>query len=120
MRAYKGETLQSRLNQFSVSVIIVCKRISYDRDISPLINQLIRSSSSVALNHAEATGTWSIPDFIAKQKISLKEAQETKMNLEILSHLDLSVKDEIMSLKQEADDICAILYASIRTASRKK
>lgn len=74
-----------------------------------IIEQLIRSATSVGANYFEANGSSSKKDFINKIAISKKEAIETQYWLRLLNKTDGSLKDEIIKLWDEAKQIGMIL-----------
>lgn len=74
-----------------------------------IIEQLIRSATSVGANYFEANGSSSKKDFINKIAISKKEAIETQYWLRLLNKTDGSLKDEIIKLWDEARQIGMIL-----------
>src|SRR2546430_16727381 len=92
-----------------------------------LINQLIRSSSSVAANYRSACHGKSKADFIAKLGIVEEESDEAGFWLEMLrdigsrteirhSQLDLRTSQELARLLDETDQLVAITVASRKTA----
>jgi len=91
------------------------------------IDQLIRSSSSVAANYRSACRGKSKADFIAKLGIVEEESDEAGFWLEMLrdigsrteirhSQLDLRTSQELARLLDEADQLVAIIVASRKTA----
>ena len=64
--------LEERLISFSLDVIEVSKTIITTNAGYNLSNQLVRSSSSPALNYGEARAGESTRDFLHKMKICLK------------------------------------------------
>jgi len=70
--------LEERTTKFGEEIIIFCKSLSVDTINRPLINQLIRSGTSVGANYMEANGGSSKKDFKNKIFICRKEIQETK------------------------------------------
>jgi len=85
-----------------------------------LAKQLIRSSTSVALNYGEARSGESTKDFLHKMKISLKELRESYVNLKIQRGANL-IKDnvELDRLLDENNQLISIFVSSIKTASAK-
>ncbi len=71
--------LEERTALFGESVIRLCRKIKQDNIVSPIINQLVRSATSVGANYMEANGASSKRDFINKIFICKKELQETKL-----------------------------------------
>lgn len=77
--------LEERTAKFGESVIELCMSIKQDVITRPLINQLVRSATSVGANYMEANGASSRKDFRNKIHICKKEAQETKHWLRMLA-----------------------------------
>ena len=98
---------------FAIAVSDVCEDI---KGISPYINQLLRSSSSIGANIHEAKYAQSRADFINKLEIALKEASETEYWLELFVRSEIIGKDSAIELYNRCGTIRRILIASINTA----
>jgi four helix bundle protein len=81
--------LQDRLINFAVLVIKITGQIKEDVSGKTIINQLVRSGTSPALNYGESMGAESSRDFIHKLQIVLKELRETWVSLQIIKRADL-------------------------------
>jgi four helix bundle protein len=79
-------------------------------------NQLLRSGTSVGANYRSACRARSKPDFISKASISIEEADESLYWMEMLVEAKIMPKEELTALMKEADEIVAILTASVKTA----
>ena len=105
--------LGERTLTFSVSIIRHCFRYK-QKSLQSVIDQVIRSATSIGANYAEANNTASKTDFKNKIFIAKKEAAETKYWLTILQRLgDDSV--ELQKLLQESQEILMILQKIINT-----
>ncbi len=116
----KAIELENRLIRFAVDVIVLVKKIENSFAVEHLTKQLIRSSSSVALNYGEARGGESTRDFLHKMKICLKELRESIINMKILKGADLI--EDIVALDKlisENDELISIFVVSIKTATSK-
>lgn len=113
----KKTELEERLINFAVQIISLSSQVSKSKAGNHLIGQLLRSSTSPALNYAEAQGAESIKDFIHKLQIVLKELRETFVNLQIIdrSNLCRSNSQLEMTLK-ENDELIAIMVKSVKTS----
>ncbi|MEZ4686245.1 MAG: four helix bundle protein [Bacteroidia bacterium] len=109
--------LEDRLIEFASSVLDACKHIDGDYAINHLKKQLIRSSTSAALNYGEAQVGESTADFIHKLRISLKELKESFICLRLLIRRPALSDLDLEQIKQENNELIAIFIASIRTAS---
>ena len=67
--------------QFAIDIVNLCERL---KGKNALVNQLLRSGTSVGANIHEANYASSKADFIAKLQIALKECSESEYWLELL------------------------------------
>ena len=112
--------LQERLINFAVLIIKISGQIKEDVSGKTLINQLVRSGTSTALNYGEAMGSESNRDFIHKIQIVLKELRETWVSLEIIKRADLCSDKEILtSTLDECNQLISIFVKSITTNKNK-
>jgi len=79
-----------------------------------MAGQLVRAAVSVAANTEEAIGAQSRPDFLTKRSISLKEARESHYLLRVIQHSGLDESEELQALIRQADELVAILTASVK------
>jgi four helix bundle protein len=112
--------LEDRLIDFSVLAIKFCKNLPKSYVSYHLGCQLIRSTSSPALNYGEACSSEYRKDFIHKMRICLKELKESKNCLKIISKTESSEDDkDLIALFKECQELIMIFSKSISTASRK-
>jgi four helix bundle protein len=83
-----------------------------------LSKQVLRSGTSIAANIQEAVSAESRADFIHKLSVSLKEARETLFWIEQLGETGYLEGRLTQSLKADNEEICRLLYASIKTARK--
>lgn len=116
----KPNQLEERWIKFTVDIILLCKRMGTSFASEHLTKQLIRSSTSVALNYGEARSGESTRDFLHKMKISLKELRESYVNMKIQKGvgLILNTKD-LETLLDENNQLISIFVTDIKTASSK-
>ena len=77
--------LEERTAVFGENIIVLCKSIPKTDINRPLVNQFIRSGTSIGANYCEANGVSSKRDFRNKIYICKKEAQETRHWLRMLA-----------------------------------
>ena len=98
---------------FALEVIRACRVLREARCESALINQFLRSGTSIGANIHEAFYAQGKADFIAKLHIALKECSETEYWLELLIesgyYSDRTVLDKCTEIKR-------ILISSLNTA----
>jgi four helix bundle protein len=111
--------LQKRLVKFSAMIIGIEKYLTAGIASRHLYMQIIRSSSSAALNYGEAQTAETRKDFIHKLGIVVKELKETEVNLEIMLE-SLLFKQEmvIQTYLNECKELVAIFMATIKTARK--
>ncbi len=109
--------MEDRLISFAVMLYGVCENIEEGFIGTNLVNQLIRSGTSSALNYAEAQSAESRKDFIHKTSIVLKELRESGYNLSIIKQSGISKDEEkVQEAINECQELIAIFYRSVETA----
>lgn len=98
---------------FSVSIVNICREI---KGSSVLINQLLRSGTSIGANIYEANYAQSRPDFISKLQIALKECYETEYWLHLFEKTALMATEQSTALRNQCGTIRRLLIASVNTA----
>lgn len=101
--------LEERLAIFAENIVGLCKKVPKNAVTLPIINQLVRSGTSIGANYTEANGASSKKDFKNKIYIAKKEAMETKYWLRILSKADENFKEECRKFWKEAHELTLIL-----------
>jgi len=113
--------LEERLVDFSVLVFNLSKQVEKKYFDNYLINQLLRSSASAALNYGEAQSAETKKDFIHKTGIVLKELRESNINLMIMKKSGI-IEDEILLAQafDESNQLVSIFYRTVQTAKTKR
>lgn len=116
----KPYDLEERSFQFALSVRSCIGRNRWSRCQWSDVDQVLRSSGSVAANYIEANNAVSTPDFLHKVAISKKEVAESRLWLRLLGETSDSedIKATLRDLHREADELTRIL-ATIFKNSRK-
>lgn len=109
----KGSPLLTKSKEFALDVLRVCRQLRAAKCESALINQFLRSGTSIGANIREAFYAHEKADFIAKLQISLKECAETEYWIELL--LEGGYYDDKVLL-DKCVEIKRLLIASINTA----
>ena len=111
------QKLEARLIQLSVGINQLIKTLDQGLLSETLSAQIIRSSTSAALNYGEAQGAESKKDFIHKSSIVLKELRETHISLKIINNSKISQDQKILAqLLDECNQLIAIFHKTVRTA----
>jgi four helix bundle protein len=113
--------LEDRLISFAVTIIRLSDGIKPSIAGNNLSGQIVRSSSSTALNYGEAQSAESPKDFVHKLGICLKEMCETFINLRIIDGAKLHADQQLLNqLKTECNELISIFVKSIETSKRKQ
>ena len=116
----KENTLIDLSKKFAVEVVKLCTEIKESRKGNVLLNQLLRSGTSIGANIHEANYASSKADFINKFQIALKECYETDYWLELFKETNMITLDEYNRLFVQCSKIRKLLIASITTAKNNK
>ncbi len=112
--------LEERTVNFSENIITLIKSIKLNDINKPIVNQLIRSATSVGANYCEANGASSKKDFRNKIHICKKEVKETKYWLQLLAKAEPKYKEQIRILWKEAQELTLIFSKITSTMNKKK
>lgn len=108
--------LRQRTKQFALAVITFTRGLGVDPARRTIGGQLLRSATSVAANYRAACRARSKKEFLAKLGLVEEEADESALWLELLVDSDLVDPALATELLQEANELTAIMVASIRTS----
>lgn len=109
--------LEERTAKFGEAVIDFVKTMPVNLITTPLITQVVRSSTSVGANYCEADDSSSRKDFRYRIGVCLRETKETKHWLRMIARAESSLKDAARPLWQEAKELQLIFGAIARRKS---
>ncbi len=107
--------LEERLAVYGERVINLCKDNFKNEFAKSIINQLLRSGTSIGANYSEANGASSKLDFKNKIHICKKEAIETKYWLRMLSNAIPNETEKCRKLWKETQEYTLIFSKIIGT-----
>ncbi len=110
------EEMKRRTKQYGLRVIHLVESLPKGRSADVIGRQLLRSAVSVGANYRSACRGKSKPDFITKMCISVEEADESLYWMELLVEAGVIPGGRLNDLMHEAEELVAILTASIKTA----
>lgn len=116
--------LKQRTKQFALDVIKLCVKLPQAPEFKILKGQLFRAGTSVGANYRAACRAKSKADFISKIGTVEEESDESCYWLELIEAMpgmlnlpfDNQTSRELARLKQEADELTAIMVSSKKTA----
>ena len=103
-----------------MNIISLADKLPNKRSAWIIIDQLIRSATSVGANLVEAKSASSRLEFKKFHEISLKSSNETKYWLGLLRDSQLANKEDINFLLDEINEISNMLAAGILKLKDKK
>jgi four helix bundle protein len=104
----KDNDLIERTTNFGIQIITFCKSLKPDLISTPLISQVVRSTTSIGANYREANSAGSKKDFRNKIVIAKKEISETEHWLTMLATCYPTKKEELRILWQENHELLLI------------
>jgi four helix bundle protein len=110
--------LADRTFNFGVNIINFAKTLPADNINRPIVNQLVRSGTSIGANYSEADEANSKKDFINKIVIAKKEAKETKYWLRLVISTLEQFKPTASDLFREAQELTLIFSAIVRNSKK--
>ena len=109
----KDSPLISKSKTFALEVLNVFKDLRAKKCEDVLINQFVRSGTSIGANIREAFFAHSKADFVSKLQMALKECYETEYWVELL--IDSGYYDN-REIQNDCIEIKKMLIATIKTA----
>ena len=113
-----NENLKRRTKLFALRIIKMVENLPETKTSKILGNQILRSATSVAANYRAGCVAKSKRDFINKLKTVEEETDETIFWLELLEESGIFSHSKLLPIKTEAQEIFAIIIASIKTARK--
>ena len=112
--------LRDKAKDFAKKIIFLCRTMKTERTEAVLINQLLRSGTSIGANIHEAQYAQGTKDFISKLEIAQKECFETEYWLEILFETGSIEEVTYRSIQNDCGAIRRMLIASLKTVKAKQ
>ena len=106
--------LEERTALFGESVIEFAKRVPVNQITRSLVDQVVRSSTSVGANYCEADDASSKKEFRQKIGYCRKESRETKHWLRMIVKAVPELRQHAIPLWQEAKELHLIFAAILR------
>ena len=103
-------------NEFSADIINMCENLKESKKGKAILNQLLRSGTSIGANIHEGNYASSKADFINKFQIALKDCYETEYWLKLFMTTKIISEQEFKPIYSKCCKIRTVLAASIKTA----
>lgn len=108
----KENILVKKSKEFALKIVNLCNEVKGN---NVLVNQLLRSGTSIGANIHEANYANSKADFVAKLQIALKECYETEYWLGLFLSSNI-LPDFYKVLLEDCIELKKILISSCKTA----
>jgi four helix bundle protein len=112
------QELKERTFEFGIRVVRAVESLPRSDAAREIGRQLLRAGTSVGANYRAAARAKSRADFVAKLGIVEEECDEAAYWMEVITALKLLKPFRLAKLHIEADELLAIIVASIKTARR--
>ena len=111
----KESEVRTRAKNLAIEIIAECDKIDFRKGRGILVNQIVRSATSIGANIHEANYGVSKADFANKLQIALKECYETEYWLDMLQSTNCISVEKSKELLQECGIIRRMLVKAINT-----
>lgn len=112
--------LKLRTKQFALRIIRLYTALPRTSVAQVMGKQMLRSGTSVGADFREAIRSRSDAEFISKVEGALQELEETAYWLELIGESTIVSSNRLDDLKEEADELTAILVTCVRNAKARK
>ena len=104
--------------EFAVGVVRFTRELKKEGYEHGLLNQLLRSGTSIGANVSEAQHGQSKKDFVSKMSIALKEAEETRYWLKVLDSAEDCQSDKFSKHLKTTDELIRLLVTIIKSSKQ--
>jgi four helix bundle protein len=110
-----GRNIAQRLAELAAAVVRLSARLPKDPTGRHIAIQMVRSATGAGSNYEEARAGESRADFVHKAAVALKELREARYWVVLVQKTGW-IEADLGAIVSEANELCAILGASVRTA----
>lgn len=114
------EDLSARTLKFAIEITRMVRSSPKDYSIAIILNQLLRSATSIGANFEEAQNASSRDDFIYKVSLSLREARETRYWLRVVIGSRIISNSRPHPLLNESEELMKILFTIVKKSKLNK
>ncbi len=111
--------LRAKSKDFAKHIVFLCRKLKQNRVEMTLINQLLRSGTSIGANIHEAQYAQGTKDFISRLEIALKECNESEYWLELLLETRSLTQEEFDILHVSCIELRRMMVSSIKKLKEK-
>lgn len=111
--------IKVKSKKFAIRIVRLYQYLTKEKQEFVLSKQLLRSGTSIGANVREAEQAQSDSDFLHKNNIALKEANESEYWLEILFETGYLSKEQFDSIMADCVELNKLLISTIKTLKNK-
>ena len=111
--------LRDKAKEFAKKTVFLCRDMKTNHKETVLINQVLRSATSIGANLHEAQYAQGTKDFISKLEIAQKECYETEYWLELLFETGCMPEEIYKDVQNDCGAIRRMLISSLKTIKSK-
>lgn len=111
--------LRTKSKEYAKSIVMLCRSLKENKIEYALIDQLLRSGTSVGANIHEAQYAQGTKDFISKFEIALKECNESEYWLELLFEVNSITEEEFKVFQKQCVELRRMLVSSVKKLKEK-
>jgi len=116
----KKNAIQSKSYCFAVKIVELTRELRNKKIETAILNQLLRSGTSISANVEEAIAAISKKEFSSKLSISYKETKETMYWLKLIKDTNSISSDVYQAYFNDCDELGRILFAILRKTRMTK
>lgn len=114
-----NSVLREKSKDFAKSIVLLCREMKQQKIEYALVDQLLRSGTSVGANIHEAQYAQGTKDFISKFEIALKECNESEYWLELLFEVGSISKEDFEKFQKQCIELRRMLVSSVTKLKQK-
>ena len=111
--------LRTKSKDFAKDIVFLCRNLKQNGVEGALINQLLRSGTSVGANIHEAQYAQGTKDFISKFEIALKECNESEYWIDLLYETNSLTEADFKLFQSKCIEFRRMLVSSVTTLKNK-
>ncbi|MBO5678840.1 MAG: four helix bundle protein [Bacteroidaceae bacterium] len=114
----KENIVKDKSLSFAIRIVNLYKYLVTEKRETVMSKQLLRCGTSIGANIREAEQAQSRADFLSKQNIALKEANETEYWLELLMRTGFITQNEYESINNDCVELNKLLISIIKSTKQ--
>ena len=114
----KENIVKDKSLSFAIRIVNLYKYLVAEKRETVMSKQLLRCGTSIGANIREAEQAQSRDDFLSKQNIALKEANETEYWLELLMRTGFITQNEYESINNDCVELNKLLISIIKSTKQ--